>query len=141
MKQPPYKNPRLRLLVGIGVPIGALLFLFSMLWLEKTPPCLFNMLTGLYCFGCGAGRCFQALLRFDLYAAFRFHPLIPIALPLVAYYLLKVYLSFVFGREVLPFPTVRNRAFGLGILAAVLLFGILRNLPFFPFTLLAPTAV
>ena len=141
MKPSFHKDLRLRLLVGIGVPLLGLLFLASVLWIKKTPPCLFYTATGLYCFGCGAGRCLLALLHFDLYAAFRFHPLLLLSLPFIAYYLLKVYLAFVFERDLLPFPPIRHRAFGIAVLVTVVAFGILRNIPVFPFTLLAPTAV
>lgn len=136
-----YKNKRLRLLVGIGVPLGAILFFGSVLWMGKTPPCPFYTLTGLYCFGCGAGRCLQALLHFRIYAAWRLNPLMIICLPLVAYYLFKIYFGFVFGRDVLPFPTIRSRAFGITVLVIVIAYGVLRNIPVFPFTLLAPTVI
>ena len=136
-----YKKGRLRLLVGLGVPLGTLLLLALGLWVKKTPPCLFYTLTGLYCFGCGSGRCLTALFRLDLYAALRFHPLLVLSLPFVAYYLLKVYIAFVFGRDVLPFPVIKSRTFGFTVLIVVILFGIFRNIPCFPFNLLAPTAI
>ena len=135
-----YRQKWLRLAVGIGVPIGAILFVASLLWVQKAPSCPFYLLTGLYCPGCGAGRCTMALLHLDLYAAFRFNPLMLIALPFVLYYLLKVYLGFVFVRDVLPFPRL-PRAVGIAVLIVVLAYGILRNIPVFPFSLLAPTAI
>lgn len=136
-----YQKKWLRLIVGVGVPIGAILFCCSVLWLPKTPPCPFFTLTGIYCPGCGAGRCVTALLHLNLYAAFRFNPLMVIALPFVAYYLLKLYLAFVFGRDVLPSPKIRGSAFGITVLVVLIAYGVLRNIPFFPFNLLAPTAV
>ena len=64
-----------------------------------------------------------------------------ISLPFVAYYCLKVYLSFVLGRDVLPVPRIRSNWVGMTILIVILAYWILRNLPFFPFTLLAPDSV
>ena len=136
-----YRKKRLRLLIGIGVPIGAVLFILSVLWVPRTPPCPFYILTGLYCPGCGAGRCVTALFRFRFYAAFRYNPLMVIALPFVAYYLCKVYFGFVFGRDVLPVPKIRGRALGVAVLIAVMAYWLLRNVPLYPFTLLAPTAI
>lgn len=136
-----YQNKRYRLLVGIGVPVFGILFLTSVLLIQKTPPCLFYELTGLYCFGCGAGRCLLALLRFDLYAAFRLNPLLILSLPFIGYYLLKIYLAFVFGRDVLPLPEIKGRAFGIAVLITVIAYGVLRNIPLFPFDLLAPTVI
>lgn len=141
MRKPDITSKRFRLFVGIGVPVLGILFLLSVLWIKKTPACIFYTLTGLYCFGCGAGRSLLALLRFDFYAAFRLQPLMVLSLPFFAYYLLSVYLSLTFGRTVLPLPRIKSRAFGIAVLVVVLAYGILRNIPVFPFTLLAPTVV
>ena len=141
MKQPAYKNKKLRLLVGVGVPLGALILALTFFFLKSTPPCIFYELTGLYCVGCGSGRALLALLHGRLYAAFRYQPLLMISLPFVSYYVAKVYISFVFGRDLLPFPKIRSSAFGISLLVIILAYWILRNIPVFPFTLLAPTAV
>ena len=39
-------------------------------------PCLFHLLTGLYCPGCGGTRAFLALLRGDLSLSLSYHPLV-----------------------------------------------------------------
>lgn len=39
-------------------------------------PCLFHLLTGLYCPGCGGTRAFLALLRGDLALSLSYHPLV-----------------------------------------------------------------
>lgn len=135
------RRRRWRLFVGICVPLGIALFACLILLTGKTPPCIFHELTGLHCFGCGSGRALLALLRLDLYAAFRFNPLFILFLPFLSYYLLKVYVGFVFGWDLLPFPKRIGFGVGVAVLVTVLAFGVLRNLPFFPFTLLAPTAV
>ena len=141
MKAPIYQNKRLRLLVGIGVPAGALMLLTFCLLTQRTPPCLFYEITGLYCAGCGTGRSLLALFSGHFVKAFRYQPLMIISLPFVAYYCLKVYLSFVLGRDVLPVPRIRSTWVGMTILIVILAYWILRNLPFFPFTLLAPDSV
>ena len=136
-----YKNKKLRLLISIGVPAGAMLIATVFFLLGKTPPCLFYEVTGLYCAGCGSGRCFLALLHLDFYAAFRYQPLLFISLPFLIYYVAKLYLGFVFGKDVLPFPEVKNKWFGITVVAVIIAYWILRNIPVFPFVLLAPTAV
>lgn len=40
-------------------------------------PCLFRLLTGLYCPGCGGTRSVRLLLEGDLLGSFRFHPVVP----------------------------------------------------------------
>ena len=39
-------------------------------------PCLFHLLTGLYCPGCGGTRAFRALLAGNLLLSIRYHPLV-----------------------------------------------------------------
>ena len=98
-------------------------------------------LTGLYCVGCGAGRAFLSLLSGNIYAAFCYNPLLIVLLPFMAYYLLKLYISFVFGKDILPFPKISARWFGISLLIIIVAFWILRNIPFAPFSYLAPTSV
>ncbi len=136
-----YKNKKLRLLVGLGAPTGALLIASIFFILEKTPPCIFYEITGLYCAGCGSGRCMLAVLNLDFYAAFRYQPLLFISSPFLVYYVAKLYLGFVFGKDVLPFPEIRGKWAGITVVAVIIAYWILRNIPVFPFTLLAPNAV
>ena len=132
---------KIRLSVGIGVPLVAIFIAFIFFYVGKTPPCIFFELTGIYCAGCGVGRAFLALLHGDILAALRFNMLAIVLLPLVAYYLLKVYISFVFQRDVLPVPKIHARWVGIVLLAVILAFWVFRNIPVVPFSYLAPTAV
>ncbi len=131
-------NKTARLLVGIGVPAAAFTLLFVCLHLQNTPPCPFYELTGLYCAGCGAGRAFLALFSGDLPLAFRQQPLMLCMFPFLAYYCLKAYIAFVFGKDILPFPRITNRFFGILLLVVIAAFWVLRNIPVYPFTILAP---
>lgn len=42
-------------------------------------PCLFQLITGLYCPGCGGTRAVRALLAGNLGLSFQYHPLVPYA--------------------------------------------------------------
>lgn len=111
------------------LPVAAVILFEAFL-----PPCWFHELTGLYCPGCGSGRALTALTRGDVLAALRFNPLLMTLLPLLGYEALRRGLA----REqrwknLLVSPTV-----SWAIAAAVLAFGVLRNLPFGPFAWLAP---
>ena len=131
----------LRVAIGVGTPMALLFLALVCLYSGNTPPCVFYELTGLYCVGCGTGRSILSMLHGKFYAAFRFQPLLFIFLPLITYYSVKKYIAFVFGRDVLPFPKIQSRFVGIFILAIIIAYWILRNLPFFPFNLLAPTPV
>lgn len=52
-------------------------------------PCVFNLITGLKCAGCGTTRMFMALMNFDFNGAFNANPFILCTSPLILYFLGK----------------------------------------------------
>ena len=58
-------------------------------------PCVFHLLTGWYCPGCGASRALRALLHFDLGQALRYNAPFAVASPFVGIYALSLAVSFV----------------------------------------------
>lgn len=100
------------------------------------PPCLFYALTGLHCPGCGTLRGLHQLLNGNLLAAFGYNPYTMLALPVLGYAYLAALLLSVAGKKL---PTVfLPPALIWGLLAAVLAFWALRNVPVYPLTVLAP---
>jgi hypothetical protein len=100
------------------------------------PPCPVRYFTGWYCPGCGSLRAIHQLLRGNLGAAWALNPLTIILLPFLTYGLASSALFEIRGQG-LPQPFLR--AFWIRALcAAIVLFGIARNLPLYPFDLLAP---
>src|ERR1017187_5525390 len=97
------------------------------------PPCQFYKLTGLYCPGCGSTRMLYFLVHGHPYLAFRQNPLAMLVLPGVLYGL---------GRQLFARPRAVNSRIHPGWITAfcavVVLFGVLRNLPYAPFCALAP---
>jgi hypothetical protein len=100
------------------------------------PPCPLHAITGLYCPGCGTLRALHQLLHGNLWAAFRLNPLMVCSLPLVAYWCLSELMREVSGwrRPRLFLPA----AWIWVLLGVIVLFGIVRNIPSYPFSLLAP---
>ncbi len=100
------------------------------------PACPLLAITGVACSGCGLTRGFHALFHGDILTALSFNALIPIYGFLFSYlvfYLLSV--------------VIRGRGFGFRILTpwtvgifltVALLFGFIRNIPIYPFTVLYP---
>ncbi len=101
-------------------------------------PCLVHELTGLYCSGCGASRALRALLHFQFYKALRYNAAFTLLFPFFAAYFLALGYSFVRYGEDRVSRRVPVTPLWV-ILAVVLAFGILRNLPAFLF--LAPTFI
>lgn len=101
------------------------------------PSCLFHKLTGLHCPGCGMTRAAHAMFHGDIAGAFRFNPVGMVLLPVA---LVGVGLEVIGWARVKPFPyrlrTSPRVAWSIAIL--VIAFTIFRNLPWWPFTLLAP---
>ncbi len=103
-------------------------------------PCLTNSIFGLYCSGCGFSRCLYSILQLDFYQAFRYNELAFILLPIFIVYLLSSMVSFIItGKNVLNKHIPPKLL--IGIFISLIIFAILRNIPFFPFNLLAPTVV
>ncbi len=137
MRQNTNHRKALRILVGIGVPLVCLMGILTLYFYGNPFPCLFYKFTHLYCPGCGAGRAATALIHLDLLTALRNNILFVIFCLPCGYYAAKVYISFVCGKDILPWKDAPGWVYtAIGI--TFVLYWILRNLPFFPFTLLAP---
>lgn len=101
------------------------------------PGCLFHRFTGLHCPGCGMTQGTFALLNGRLAEAFRFNPVGMILLPLALAGIGLELAGWVRGRP-LPWRLHFGKYGALAIAGVVIAFWILRNLPWWPFTLLAP---
>ena len=130
-------NKAVRLFIGIGLPLALVCGLLFFRKYGSPIPCVFYELTGFYCAGCGATRALDALVHFRISDAVGHNIFFVIVLPFVAYYFLKRYIAFVFGKDVLPFPAVSLKTTNV-IFVIILLFMIARNIPVYPLTLLAP---
>lgn len=100
------------------------------------PPCPLHALTGLHCPGCGTLRALHQLLHGNLRTAFRLNPLMVSSLPFVAYWALSALVREVSGRRMPRF--FLPAAWIWVLLGVIVLFGIARNVPLYPFSLLAP---
>lgn len=73
------------------LPLKILLFgvygVVLLLWLWLDLPCLFRAALSIICPGCGMSRAYLSLLRGDLAAAFRYHPMFW-SVPVLALYIL-----------------------------------------------------
>ena len=99
-------------------------------------PCMFHQITGFYCSGCGASRALRSVLHFDFYQALRYNAMFTAAVPFFAVYFCALAVSYIrFGKDGVS-SKIPAKAVWVFI-AAVILFGILRNIPFFAF--LVPT--
>lgn len=99
------------------------------------PSCPLYALTGLYCPGCGSTRCLYSLVHFDLPGAMAMNPLLVLSLP----FLLLMLLNGAGIRPRLLDPLMRLLAMPMFWLIVLVGYAVLRNLPWAPFTGLAPS--
>ena len=79
----------------------------------------------------------MSLLRLDIVKAAGHNIFFVMALPFMAYYGVKEYIRIVTGRDILPF--FRFGTVSTVVIATLFLaFAVLRNIPVYPFTILAP---
>ena len=115
---------------------GAFLYLFDPSNSLFYAPCPFHALTGLHCPGCGSLRAYHELLHGNIVAAFGLNALAISVLPYIAYVSIVNAVN-QFKKQPVPEFFIPPSAVWI-LLSVILLFGILRNLPFHPFVLLAP---
>ena len=100
------------------------------------PACPLYAITGFACPGCGMTRGFHALFHGDILTALDYNALIPLMFVFFGYWFLSMLLTAVRGRGF----GFGNMSLGLvmGTFILLLVFGILRNIPAYPFTVLFP---
>jgi hypothetical protein len=128
-----------RLLAAVTLALGAVLVLllsFRHPGELALPTCPLHWATGLHCPGCGSLRALHFLLQGEWLLALRYNLLAIILLPLIAW-LWVAEVTQAFGRRFPLRSSLSARASWL-LLAAILLFGVARNLPARPFSTLSP---
>jgi Protein of unknown function (DUF2752) len=103
---------------------------------ELYPPCPFLALTGFYCPGCGTLRALHQLTLGHPVAALDLNPLMVLLLPFVAYFFASHAMLALTGRPLRKFFVRAELIWAL--LFVVLVYWLLRNIPAYPLTLLAP---
>ena len=121
---------------GFVLACGCLLYLADPAGSPCYPPCPVHYLTGLHCPGCGSLRAVHQLLHGHLAAALGLNPLMVFSLPLLAY------ACVVGGFRRLGWSVLPRRRLPAwmiwSLLGLILAYWVLRNVPVYPLTVLAP---
>lgn len=129
----------LALVVAIVILAGIIIvyFLFDARTTSWLPQCPFHLFTGLYCPGCGSQRALSSILHGEFLQAIRFNLLFVLSLPLLAYSAVVTIINKTSGQHIVQ-KIFYSTFFVRIVLIVILTFWLLRNLPVFPFTYLAP---
>lgn len=103
-----------------------------------TPTCFTYSQFGIYCPGCGNTRALHALTHGHIIETFDYNLLFPFAVIVLAWYFCVGFSTLLFRRRVMWIPSRIPTAGAIGIGVVVVLFTVLRNIPVWPFTILAP---
>lgn len=111
--------------------IGCVLFWFflgtavilKLGWLDRLPqiPCMFVLVFGMYCPGCGGTRAAKALLEGRVLASFLYHPLVLYAVVLYLLFMVSHTLSLIGVKHIRPMK-YRNIYLWIALLIVVLNF-------------------
>jgi hypothetical protein len=116
-----------------SVPV---LYRFNPLQVHFYPRCPLYVMTGIYCPGCGALRAGHALLHGHVLTALDYNALLVVTLPFLAWALAAQAIHAVTGRRI---PTYRLSGMeSKAIMWVFISFMLLRNIPLFPLSWLAP---
>lgn len=128
---------RIAIICVIFLAVACLYFIIDARTSGFFPSCPFHKLTGLFCPGCGSQRAISSLLHLNLKQAVHYNILLVISLPLLAY---SAYVHVVSAVRKQPLyqPLFHSPVFVKLILALVVVFSVLRNIPVYPFTAIAP---
>ena len=122
------------LLVIIGVAV--LFYFLDPIKYTIFPQCLFHSLTGGYCPGCGSQRALHSLLHLDFASVAGYNFLFLPAALFILYHYTHPLLNKAFSWK-LPNLFYMKQTPWI-VLTIVILFWIARNLPWYPFNVLAP---
>jgi hypothetical protein len=123
-------------LTSAVIVASVILYLFDPSQPGIYPSSPFRLLTGLYCPGCGTLRGLHQLLHGNLIKAFDYNPLMVLTLPYLIYSFIS-YTSPVILNVKIPQMSIKAEWIWW-LLKIVLAYWVLRNIPFAPFSWLAP---
>ncbi len=117
--------------------LSLLYFFFPVTRNSFHPSCIFKTITGLHCPGCGSQRAISAILKGNFLQAMSYNILFLLSLPFIGFSATVFTLNAFRKKQIQQTIFYKNWFIKL-VFIVVILFWILRNIPVYPFSLLAP---
>lgn len=132
------KNKLSRIAISVLIPIGAFFVVYWAVFVKAPIPCTFYLATGFYCPACGGTRAVISLFHGDILNALKSNAVITLCAIPAAVFIIRIWLGAAFNKpEYLKFGKKAIIAISV-FTAALILFGIIRNIPTEPFLSLNP---
>jgi len=116
--------------------IGAVLYFFIDPSLNLFPRCPLYSTTGVYCPGCGSQRALHDFLHLDFMGVIGHNVLFLFGIVVLLYHYTILGLNTFFSKN--HFNLVYHKRTPIIVLIIVVVYWIIRNIPYYPFNLLAP---
>lgn len=91
-------------------------------------PCVFHLITGLNCPGCGTSRMLLALLKLDFGRAFSYNRVMFVLLPVLLFLILRRLYLYITGKKGSEKLLKVERILGIGCVSVLVVWGFLRNI-------------
>lgn len=89
-------------------------------------PCMFHLITGLQCPGCGTTRMIMSLLKLDFRSAWHYNPVMLVMLPFLAYIIISDTVHWIESGQ--NKNSKAENGLEIAMIAVLVIFGIVRNI-------------
>lgn len=127
------------LLPPLVVTLAIISFLSLNRWMKTYGfECGIHKATGIHCPGCGGTRCAQSIIKGDWSAAMGYNAMLMTGLALITtLFTFLIIRVTILGKPAPKIPHIKTRWIWIAV-SGILLFTILRNIPSYPWSILAP---
>jgi len=122
--------------VGLVIVCCSVLYRVNPAHSNIYPPCIFHAVTGLHCPGCGTARALHKILHGNIGEALNLNPFAVVSMPFLLYAFVSYGLHKTVNRS-LPSVFIPARYIWM-LFGFIVVFWIVRNIPAYPFSVLAP---
>lgn len=120
----------------LGISVAILYFFVNPSDVNFFPKCPLYVTTGIYCPGCGSQRATHQLLQFNLFGVLQQNVLYFLGILVLGYHGIITGLNAYFKKNIYNY--IYHPKTPIIILVIIIIYWVLRNIPYYPFTILAP---